>query len=98
MTYIFTILSILFLPIFCFKEIKPKLCINCKYFITDNYTGKYGRCMLFQIEGEKRYTLVNGNVTENRNEYEYCVVARQMENKCGSLGKMYKTKYIKKGV
>ena len=98
MKYIFTILSILFLPIFCFKEIKPKFCINCKYFITDNATGKYGRCMLFKIEGEKCYTLVNGNIIENKNEYQYCVVARQMEDKCGLQAKKYKTKYIKKGI
>ena len=97
MKYIFTILSILFLPIFCLNGIKPKLCINCKYFITDNNTGKYGRCMLFQIEGEKCYNLVNGNVNENQNQYHSCVVARQMESKCGSQGKMYK-KNIKKGV
>ena len=96
MKYIFTIFTLLFLPIFCFKEIKPKFCINCKYFITDNNTGKYGRCMLFPIEGEKRYTLVNGNITENQNEYHYCVLARQIENKCGSQGRMYKTKYSKR--
>ena len=96
MKYIFTILSILFLPIFCLKEIKPKLCINCKYFITDNNSGKYGRCILFPIEENKRYGLVNGDITEN--EYQYCVIARENENKCGKEGKMYKKKYIKKGI
>jgi hypothetical protein len=98
MNFIFTILSILFFPIFCFKEIKPKLCINCKYFITDNDTGKYGRCILFPIEEYNRYALVNGNIMENKVEYHYCSVAREIENKCGSQGKMYKKKYIKKGI
>ena len=96
MKYIFTILSLLFLQVLSFNGIKPKICINCKYFITDNDTGRYGRCMLFKIEGEKPYTLVNGNIIENKHEYQYCVVARQMEDKCGSQAKMYKTKYIKK--
>jgi hypothetical protein len=95
MKYIFTILTMLFLPIFCFKEIKPKLCINCKYFITDNDSGKYGRCMLFPLEGEKQYSLVNGNIMENKNGYNFCIEARQMEDKCGWQAKMYKTKYIK---
>ena len=79
MKYILTILTILIMPIFSFKEIKAKICINCKYFITDNDTDKYGRCMLYKIEGEKCYTLVNGNIIGNKNEYQYCVVARQME-------------------
>ena len=98
MKFIFTILSILFFPIFCFKEIKPKLCINCKYFITDNNTGKYGRCILFPIEQEKRYFLVNGDIVENKNDYQFCAIAREMENKCGKEGKMYKKKYTKKGI
>ena len=97
MKYIFSLLTVLFLQVLSSNVIKPKLCINCKYFITDNATGKYGRCMLFKIEGEKCYSLVNGNIMENRNEYQYCVLARQMEDKCGSQAKMYKTKYIKKG-
>ena len=98
MKFIFSILSILFLPIFCFKEIKPKLCINCKYFITDNNTDKYGKCTLFPIEQEKRYFLVNGDIVENKNEYQYCAIAREMENKCGKEGKMYKKKYTKKDI
>jgi len=35
---------------------------------------------------------------ENKVEYHYCSVAREIENKCGSQGKMYKKKYIKKGI
>ena len=98
MKYIFPLLSVLFLQVLSLNVIKPKFCINCKYFITDNDTGKYGKCMLFKIEGEKPYTLVNGNIVENKHEYQYCVVARQMEDKCGLQAKMYKTKYIKKGI
>jgi hypothetical protein len=35
---------------------------------------------------------------ENKVEYHYCSVAREIENKCGSQVKMYKKKYIKKGI
>ena len=36
------------LPFFSLKNIKPKLCINCKYFIKDNNYDKYGKCIYFQ--------------------------------------------------
>ena len=93
MKYIFTILSILFLPILSFKEIKPKLCINCKYFITDNDTGKFGKCSLFPTKENDHFMLVNGihNI-----EYHYCSVVRGVEGMCGTEGKMYKKKYTKK--
>lgn len=52
MKYIFTILSMLFLQIVSFKEIKPKLYVNCKYFITDNDTDKFVKCSLFLIKEE----------------------------------------------
>jgi len=106
MKYIFTILSILFLPILSFtslhitpfntemrKEMKPKLCINCKYFITDNNTGKFGKCSLFPRKESDIYSLVNGidNI-----EYNHCSVSRNLENMCGKEGKMYKKKYTKR--
>jgi hypothetical protein len=98
MVYIFTLLSLLFLQILSFKEIKPKLCLNCKYFITDNNTGQYGRCLLFPKGEDNRYRLVNGNIIENKNEYNYCVTAREVENMCGLEGKKYKKKYTKKEI
>jgi len=96
MKYIFTLLSLLFLQNLSFNVIKPKLCLNCKYFITDNNTGKYGKCLLFPNEVENNYRLVNGNSLENKNEYHFCVVARKTENMCGIEGKRYKKKYIRK--
>ena len=97
MKYIFTILNILFLPILSFKEIKPKFCINCKYFITDNDTGKFGKCSFFPKKEENYiYMLVNG-IDEDKNiDYHYCSVSRDLEHKCGKEGKMYKKKYTKK--
>lgn len=96
MKYIFTILSLLFFPILSFKETKPKFCINCKYFITDNNTGKFGKCSLFPKVEKDIFMLVTGS-DENKNiEYTYCSVSRELDNMCGKEGKMYKKKYIKK--
>jgi hypothetical protein len=95
MKNIFTILSILFLPILSFKEMKPKLCINCKYFITDNKTGKFGKCSLFPKKENDIFNLVNG-IHKDNIEYDYCGVSRDIESMCGREGKMYKKKYIKR--
>lgn len=43
MKFVFTLLSLLFLPILSFKEIKPKCCINCKPFNEDD---KFKKCSL----------------------------------------------------
>ena len=97
MIYIFTLLSLLFLPILSFKEIKPKLCINCKYFITDNDTDKFGRCSLFPIEEDNYiYTLVNGVYEDKIIEYNFCSISRNIDRMCGKEGKMYKKKYTKR--
>ena len=101
MKYIFTLLNLLFLQVLSLNVIKPKLCLNCKYFITDtdNDTSKFGKCSLF-IEKEKNnfYMLVNG-ISENKIiEYHYCAIARNREDMCGKEGKMHKRKDIKKGV
>ena len=50
MIFMFTLLSLLFSPSTSLKEINPKLCINCKYFIEDSKFGKFGKfnkCSLF---------------------------------------------------
>ena len=86
----------LFLSILSSKVMKPKLCVNCKYFITDNATGKYGRCSLFPKKENEINSLVNG--IYEYNEVNYCSTARTSENMCGLEGKMYKKKYTKKSV
>ena len=96
MKYIFTILTILFLPILSFKEIKPKLCIKCKYFITEN-DNKFGKCSLFPKEENDIYKLVNGINIDNI-DYYYCTTSREMEHMCGPEGKMYKRKYNKRKI
>jgi len=98
MKYIFTLLNLLFLQVLSLNVIKPKLCINCKYFITDNVDSKFGKCSLFTKEDNENIfnMLVNG-INENKIiDYYYCSTSRQTENMCGKEGKMYKRKYFKK--
>lgn len=98
MMLIFTLLSLLFLPILSLKEIKPKLCINCKYFIEDKESGKFGKfnkCSLFQKDSiDNIYSLVHG--AEIDTGYFNCATARSRESMCGKEGKMYKKKYVKR--
>ena len=78
-------MTLLFLPISSLK-----LCINCKYFITDNKLGKLGKCSLFPKEKHNDlYDLVTGADTE----YMYCYATRNNETLCGKEGNLYKKKY-----
>ena len=88
---------LLFSPILSFKEIKPKLCINCKHFISDNYDDKYGKCSLFPKIISHNYKLVNG-IIEYSDDYHYCSILRSNDSMCSEEGKMYKRKYRKKGI
>ena len=93
----FTLLSLLFLPILSLKEIKPKLCINCKYFIPNKVDNKFGRCSKFpEKEKENIYRLVNGFKEDTPIQYHFCSTLRSISDFCGEEGKMYKKKYIKK--
>ena len=100
MKYIFSLLTLLFLQILSFKEIKQKLCINCKYFITDkdhNNNNQFGKCSLFIKDNSNSiYELVNGIRQDEDIEYHYCSTSRGIERMCGKEGKMYKKKYMKK--
>ena len=75
-------------------EIKPKFCVNCRYFISNNNRPEYGKCSKFPIENTKY--LVDGIVTET--EYYSCNTARSWENYCGKDGKEYKKKYTKRSL
>ena len=100
MKYFFVIILSIILPILSLKNIKPKLCINCKHFIPDNNNiniyGKdsnniYGKCSLFPKEESKFNFLVNGI---NEQMYYFCSTARQNEHMCGEKGNLYKKKYV----
>lgn len=98
MRCIFTLLSLLFVPILSLKEIKPKLCINCKYFVEDAEFGKFGKfnkCSLFPKEPNGDvYSLVHG--VDPYSGYFCCATARSRGSMCGEEGKMFKRKYMKK--
>ena len=81
------------LPIVSVKQIKPKLCINCKYFIPhkDNI-NKYGKCSFFPKKEYQSYFLVDG-ISEK--DYYFCSVSRSSEDMCDEEGKYYKKKIIK---
>ena len=58
MKFIFTLLSLLFLPILSLKEIKPRRCINCKPFNEDD---KFKKCsLLIKEQMNDVYSLMNG--------------------------------------
>jgi hypothetical protein len=84
-------LSLIF-PIVSIKKAAQKICINCKYFITDNKNDVYGRCSLFPSEKSKIQFLVNGVNEEN---YYYCSTTRSSNNMCGEEGTYYKKKKSK---
>ena len=94
MNYIILIFYSIVLPIISLRQKTPKtpkLCINCKYFIPDNDTGKFGKCSLFPKQGGKINYLVNGI----NDEYFYCSTSREHNNMCGEEGKYYKKKIVK---
>ena len=102
MKYLFIILFYsTFLSIFSFEHNKPKLCINCKYFIKNIHNdndndNEFGKCSLFPRVEEDNEFLVTG-IHKNKNiNYYYASTARST-NMCGKEGKMYKRKYVKKG-
>jgi len=89
---------LLFLVIFFYffvliLSLKPKLCINCKYFLTDNKLDKFGTCLLFPRIDNQNYLLVNGIDDVKLADYHYCVTARGSISMCGQDGKEYKRRY-----
>ena len=96
MNYIILIFCSIILQIFSFKETKPKLCIDCKHFLTDNGSGKFGKCSLFPKAFAKNFYYVNGEFDEE--EYIFCYLSRTSKDMCDESGKMYKKKYKKRSV
>ena len=90
--YIFAFISIL-ASVLSLKETKPKFCINCKFFITDNETGRFGRCSLFPKRDGKIPFLVNG--IKNEDTFNFCTISRENDDMCGAEAKFYKKKIVK---
>jgi hypothetical protein len=93
MNYVIVFFCSIILQIVSIKETKPKLCIDCKHFITDNVNGKFGKCSLFPKAFSKNFYYVNGVFDEE--EYNFCYLSRTNEDMCDTTGKMFKKKYTK---
>ncbi len=73
------LLSLLFLPILSFKEIKPKRCINCKPFVERE---KFKKCSLLIKEqiNDVVYSLINAFENMNTEKYNKKCVFNEKEN------------------
>ena len=69
------------------KEITPKLCVNCKFFISLEGRNEYGRCSLFKKQGMDVDYLIPW-----KDDFLYCLTARSYEDMCGKEGKKYVNK------
>jgi len=73
--------------------VKPKLCVNCKFFTKGFFTSNnFGRCLMFPKEELNDNFLVTGIKDKKYIEYTYCSIARNFDSKCGKEGKLYKKK------
>lgn len=79
--------------ILSFNEIKPRLCINCKHFITDDDTNLYGKCFLFPLKNDDSLFYISGIKNDEIIDYYHCSVARKYDSMCGKEGRKHKRKY-----
>jgi hypothetical protein len=87
---------ILLIGITLASSLKPKLCVNCRYFVNDGPKTAFGTCSLFQrVESKLNYNLVDEHHTIPVS-YKMCVLVREDANLCGKEGKLYKKKYVKR--
>jgi hypothetical protein len=74
------------------RKLKPKFCVNCKYYIlAPQYKESSGKCTLFPLHNSD--FLVSG--TENPASFTYCSIARTWEDMCGKNATRYVKKYKK---
>jgi hypothetical protein len=78
------------------NSIKPKFCVNCKYFLSGVNNQKYGKCLLFtkfdDSDSNSNYYLVTGDKDLAPSYYDYCCNARTEKEMCGNEAKFYKRK------
>jgi hypothetical protein len=82
---------IFFLLLFILSANAEKFCVNCKHFKPAIISHPvFAKCKLFPKELDNNSDfLVLGNP---KKEYNYCSIARQNENMCGTDGKCYEKK------
>lgn len=90
--FAFTLFSVIALKISA--DVKPRICVNCRYFIpdTNGLKSEYGKCSIFTYENTK--FLVDGIIRDT--EFFTCSTARSCEKLCGKSGVRYKKKYVRK--
>jgi len=93
MNYISIIIYCIILSPLSASQVKPKLCINCKFYNKENFftSSEFGQCSMFPREKENDYFLVNGNYNNNI-DYHYCSTSRKYDYMCGKEGKFYEKK------
>ena len=76
------------------RQIPPKLCVNCKFFINDFFTNNsFGKCALFtQVEKRDNDFLVDGIKRNQKPDYYYCSTVREFNDMCGEEGKFFEKK------
>jgi len=89
--------------IFCafilpFNSMKPKLCVNCKFFKNEYIIfNRFGKCSLFPkdeepIDKNDIHFLVDGTKNIKEIEYYFCSTARNYDDMCGKEGKRFQQK------
>jgi len=78
------------------STIKPNLCVNCKHFRYDFFSGKkFGKCALLpKVEEKNIYYLVNGEDKYTHTDYHFCSIARKYDDMCGTEGKLFESKPV----
>lgn len=74
-------LILLFLLGVC-NSSKPKLCINCRYFIPCDLSTSYSKCSQFPRSDITTNFLVSGNHDYVRSNYYYCSSAKDQGKIC----------------
>ena len=87
MKNIFALIVSILIPVLSLNEITPKLCVNCKFFMSNLLSGNsYGKCSLFP-KTEIDLDLVTG--IKKYPKYQFCSIARDYDDMCGKEGKKY---------
>ena len=73
--------------------IKPKLCVNCKFFMKESFftPDAYSKCVKFSFIDHDDF-FVNGIKRPETKQYYYCSTARNFDHMCGNEGKKFEEK------
>lgn len=94
--YYFTILYACMILLTSSLKIKPKFCVDCKFFIApkNGLKDEFGTCAKLPFENSR--FLVDGIVRED--DFYSCSTARSWDKLCGKNAKEYKKKYTRKNI